>query len=338
VLIGQPSKPGTAGISGRHQAELRLTRKRISLRIIVTGIAGAAFLGSAALAFVLYAPDKPRATLEAAYPGEYRTVDGVRLRLRDSGPRGAPAVVMLHGFGASLETWEPWAHSLSAHYRVIRFDLPGFGLTGADPAGDYTDARTMKVLADLMDQLGIARASLIGNSLGGRIAWNFAATYPDRVTRLVLVSPDGFASPGFEYDKASKPPLMMQALPYVAPRGMLKANLAAAYARPEALSEETVTRYRDMMLAPGVRPAILARMGQTILRNPAPTLARIQAPTLLLWGEQDGMIPISNAADYLRDLPGARLVRLPGLGHVPFEEDPVRSLVPVEQFLSGAVP
>ena len=306
--------------------------------MILGGVAGLAVLGVATLAFWLYAPDKPRAVLEAAYPGEYRTVDGVRLRLRDTGPRDAPAVILLHGFGASLETWEPWAQALSAHFRVIRFDLPGFGLTGADPTGDYSDAREMKILADLMDQLGVARASLVGNSLGGRIAWSFAALHPDRVARLVLISPDGFASPGFAYGKAPEVPLIMKALPYIAPRGLLKSNLAVAYAHPQALSETTVTRYRDLMLAPGVRSALLARMGQTILRDPAPILARIQAPTLLLWGEKDGMIPISNAADYLRDLPHATLVRLPNLGHVPFEEDPARSLPPVERFLSGQTP
>ena len=292
------------------------------------------FAGLIGTALYLYAPDKPRAALEAMYPGAYRTVGGVRLRLRDSGPRDAPAVILIHGFGSSLETWEPWAQALSARFRVIRFDLPGFGLSGADPTGDYTDAREMKLLAGLMDQLGIARASLIGNSLGGRIAWSFAALYPDRVARLVLISPDGFASPGFEYDQPPEVPLIMKALPYIAPRAMLKQNLAAAYANPAALSERTLTRYRDMMLAPGVRPAILARMEQVILRDPAPTLARIKAPTLLLWGEKDAMIPISNAADYVRALPGAKLVRLPNLGHVPFEEDPARSLPPVEKFLS----
>jgi pimeloyl-ACP methyl ester carboxylesterase len=116
---------------------------------------------------------------------------------------------------------------------------------------------------------------------------------------------------------------------------MLRANLAVAYARPERLTEATVTRYRDMMLAPGVRRAMLARMGQTVLHDPAPILARITAPVLLLWGERDAMIPIGNAADYLRDLPHASLVRLPDLGHVPFEEDPARSLPPVEAFLSA---
>jgi pimeloyl-ACP methyl ester carboxylesterase len=306
--------------------------------MIVTWATGLTIMAIVALALVLYTPDKSRAALEAAYPGDYHVVDGLRLRVRDTGPRDAPAVILLHGFGASLETWEPWAQALSARFRVIRLDLPGFGLTGADPTGDYTDARTGKILNDLMDQLRVDRASLIGNSLGGRMAWNFAALHPDRVTRLVLVSPDGFASPGFAYDTPPKTPLMMKALPYFAPRGLLKSTLAAAYAHPQALREATVTRYRDMMLAPGVRTAILARMDQTILRDPAPILARITTPTLLLWGEKDGMIPISNAADYLRLLPHATLVRLPDLGHVPFEEDPVRSLPPVERFLSGETP
>ena len=92
------------------------------------------------------------------------------------------------------------------------------------------------------------------------------------------------------------------------------------------------------MLAPGVRVAILTRMGQTMLRDPVPVLKEINAPTLLLWGEEDAMIPISNADDYLQDLPNATLVRLPGLGHLPFEEDPVQSLLPLERFLSGKAP
>jgi pimeloyl-ACP methyl ester carboxylesterase len=306
--------------------------------MIILGAAGLAGLAVIALALWLYAPDKPRAVLEAAYPGDYVTVDGARLRLRDTGPRDAPAVILLHGFGASLETWEPWAQALSSTYRVIRIDLPGFGLSGPDPTGDYSDRRAVQILADLMNQLGLRRASLIGNSLGGRIAWTFAAAHPERVTRLVLISPDGFASPGFAYGKAPKVPLMMQALPYVAPRGLLKANLAVAYGRPDRLNAATLTRYRDLLLAPGVRRAILARTGQVILRDPAPILAGVQAPTLLLWGEKDGMIPIRNAADYLRDLPHATLVRLPGLGHVPFEEDPATSLAPVERFLAGSTP
>ncbi|MDN2581787.1 alpha/beta hydrolase [Aquibium sp. ELW1220] len=307
-------------------------------KMVLAWLAGLGALAIIASTVLLYAPDKSRAVLEVAYPGDYRTVGGVRLRLRDTGPRDAPAVILLHGFGASLDTWEAWAQALSSRFRVVRFDLPGFGLTGTDPTGDYTDARAIEILLGLMDQLGIHRAGIVGNSLGGRIAWNFAARHPDRVSRLVLVSPDGFASPGFAYGKAADVPLMMRALPYVAPRGMLKANLAAAYARPEALSEMTVTRYRDMLLAPGVRAAILARLEQTVLRDPGPVLSNIRTPTLFLGGEMDGMIPISNAADYLRLMPNAILVRLPDAGHLPFEEDPLGSLPPVERFLCGETP
>ena len=157
----------------------------------------------------LYTPDKSRASLEAEYgaiPADFLTVAGLRLHVRDTGPRVAPAVILLHGFGASLQTWDAWASVLQAHMRVIRCDLPGFGLTGEDPTGDYTDARTVAVLGALMDRLGLARASLIGNSLGGKIAWMFAADQSERTDKLVLISPDGFASPGFEYDKAPDVP------------------------------------------------------------------------------------------------------------------------------------
>ena len=253
-------------------------------------------LAIAALAIWLYAPDKPRAALEAAYPSTYREVAGLRLRLRDTGPRDAPALIMLHGFGSSLDTWEPWATALSRRYRVIRLDLPGFGLTGPDPTGDYSDQRTLVILAGLMDQLGLQRAAFIGNSLGGRFAWQFAAAHPERVTRLVLISPDGFASPGFEYGRAPEVPLMMEAMPWVGPRSLIRANLAPAWARPDALPDAVLDRYRDMLLAPGVRRAILDRTRQTVLTDPSARLKRITAPTLLLWGEEDHMIPVRNAA------------------------------------------
>ena len=284
----------------------------------------------------LYTPDRKASWLAARYVAaddQFITMLGVRLRVRISGPADAPVVILLHGFGGSLETWEPWAVVLSKQYRVVRFDLPGFGLTGPDPSGDYTDARTVRLLAALMDALGVQKASLIGNSLGGKIAWNFAVEYPGRVEKLVLISPDGFASPGFEYGVKPKLPAVMRLLPYTLPRFMLRMNLAVAYADPKRLSDATLTRYQDMMLAPGDRQAMLERMVQVMLVPPGPELAKITAPTLILWGERDGMIPFSNSADYVRDIPGARLVALPGLGHVPFEEDPAGSLPPVLAFL-----
>jgi pimeloyl-ACP methyl ester carboxylesterase len=285
----------------------------------------------------LYVPDEARADLEARYaspPSTFVQAEGVRVHLRDTGKRDGPAIFMLHGFGASLHTWEAWAQALSADYRVIRFDLPGFGLTGTDPTGDYTDARAIQVLAALMDRLRVRRAILIGNSMGGRIALEFAASHPARVSRLVLISPDGFASPGLAYTLAAEAPVTVGLLPYLLPAPLLRMHIAAAYGDPQRLTEEVVARYRDMILAPGVRAAVLPRMEQMVAQNPGPLLRRVHVPVLLLWGEKDGMIPISCAAGFLAALPDARLVALPGLGHVPQEESPAEALEPVRNFLA----
>jgi pimeloyl-ACP methyl ester carboxylesterase len=293
------------------------TRLRIALAVPAVAIIGACAL--------LYTPDAPRAALEAKYappPSVFMQVSGVRLHVRDTGPKTAPAVILLHGFGSSLQTWDAWAKDLEPDHRVIRFDLPGFGLTGPDPSGDYSDARSMTVLIALMDALGVKRASIVGNSMGGRIAWTFAALHPERTAKLVLISPDGFASPGFAYGVSPKTPLLMRALPYVLPAPMLRASLAPAYANPRTLTDALFTRYRDMMAAPGVRRAILDRLPQQVLTDPRPVLATIKAPTLLLWGKEDKMIPVSNAADYMRALPDGTRTELPGVGHLPQEEAP----------------
>jgi pimeloyl-ACP methyl ester carboxylesterase len=284
----------------------------------------------------LWTPDKSRAALEAEYlnaPGDMIEVSGQRLHVRDTGPKDAPAVIMLHGFGASLHTWEPWARALQGEFRVIRLDLPGAGLSEPDSTGVYTDARTIELLTALMDRLGVARASLIGNSIGGRIAWTFAARHPDRVTKLVLISPDGFESPGIAYGQKPEVPAMAEIMRYVLPKPLLRTNLAAAYGDPAALTDATVDRYYDLMLAPGARGALIARMEQTVRENPVPLLQSIRAPVLLVWGENDAMIPVSNAADYTRALPNSTVVSFPGLGHVPQEEAPEESLEPVEAFL-----
>jgi pimeloyl-ACP methyl ester carboxylesterase len=304
--------------------------------LALIGIGIAAAVGGTA--WWAHTPDLPREALEARYLGSrdaYVQVPGIRLRVRDSGPREAPAVLLLHGFGASLETWEGWAAGLADRFRVVRVDLPGFGLTGPDPTGDYSDTRSVAVLAALLDALGIARASLVGNSLGGRIAWRFATAHPDRVERLVLVAPDGFESKGFEYGKAPDVGIALRLMRHVLPRPLVRMSLAPAYGDPSVLTDALLDRYRDLMRAPGVRAAMIARLEQSILEDPRPALARIGAPTLLVWGTKDAMIPVANAQDYRRAMPDARLVEFPALGHVPHEEAPAESLPPVRRFLEG---
>jgi pimeloyl-ACP methyl ester carboxylesterase len=265
-----------------------------------------------------------------------RQVLGVRLHVRDSGPRDAPAVLMLHGFGASLHTWEAWAADFSTDMRVITLDLPGSGLSGPDPTGDYSDARSITLILALLDQFGLSQVALVGNSIGGRMAWTMAAKHPQRVSRLVLVSPDGFASPGFAYGKPAEVPATLGLMRYTLPQWLLKMSLVGAYADPAVLTPELSQRYHDLMLAPGSRDALIARMQQTVLVDPVPMLRNIAAPTLLLWGKQDGMIPIGNAQDYLRTIAGSRLVALDGVGHLPQEESPAKSAALVREFLREA--
>lgn len=291
----------------------------------------------AALAFWLWTPDRPRAELERKYlaaPGDLIDVAGLRLHVRDSGRKDAPALVLLHGFASSLHTWEPWAKMLEADHRVVRLDLPGHGLTGPDPRGDQSQARMEAVVLALMDRLGLARATLVGNSMGGRVAWAFAAAHPERIDKLVLISPDGFASPGRAYGQRFEAPAALTIMTYALPKAFVRPQLASAYGDPKALTDESFQRYYDLLLAPGVRAAMIATMEQTVIFDPAPVLAKIRAPTLLLWGERDALIPFSNAADYLKALPNARLVSFPALGHVPFEEAPRQTVEPLRAFLA----
>jgi len=289
------------------------------------------------LAIWFYTPDGRRAELEqrwAAPPSTFIEVEGLRLHLRDTGPRAAPTILLLHGFGSSLHTWDDVAAGLEDQFRVLRIDLPGFGLTGPDPFNDYSDARAHVVIGALLDRMGLERAHLVGSSMGGRIAWTFAAAHPDRVDRLVLMAPDGFASPGRPYGEQNSLPPLMRLLPHTLPRFMVRLSMAPAYADSAQLTDALVDRYHAMLIAPGVRPAILDRLLQNVLVPPEPLLAQITAPTLLLWGEKDGMVPVTNAEDYLRVMPNARRVVLPDIGHVPMEEAPATVVRVLREFFS----
>lgn len=299
----------------------------------------AALLGGCALVF-LWTPDRPRAELEDAYlrsSADLMEVAGTTLHVRVDGPADgagdAPAVILLHGFGSSLHSWDAWARNLQEAFRVVRFDLPGAGLSPPDATGRYDDARAFEILLGLMARLGVGEAALIGNSVGGRIAWSFAAEHPGRVTRLVLVAPDGFASAGFDYGQAPEVGALTHAMRAFMPKFLVRMNLVQSYGDPDALDPRTVDRYFDLLRAPGVRKALIDRMEQTVLQDPRPRLAAIPVPVLLLWGEEDRLIPVSNAEDYLAVLPNAERVILPGLGHLPQEEAPAKSLAPAEDFL-----
>ena len=295
----------------------------------------AALLVSVSL-WLAWTPDLARERLLQSYAraGTAQLMVGAQpYFIQDTGPRDAPTLVLLHGFGASLQTWDAWSQALETQWRVVRIDVPAFGLTGPAVDNDYSDAADVARLLALLDHLGLQRVAVGGHSMGGRIAWNFAAAHPERVSHLVLVAPDGFPDPRstteFTYQVSPWLGLMKLSLPAWA----LKLGVAPAYGDEKLLTADTMRRYQDMMRAPGVRTALIERMRQSRNSDPVPRLQSLKMPILLVWGDKDAFIPISNAQDYLNAIPHATLASIPLAGHVVHEEAPQPSVQAVKEFL-----
>ena len=286
--------------------------------------------------WLAWTPDLPREALLQSYarPGtSFVQVAGQPVFLQDTGPRDAPTLVLLHGFGASLQTWDAWAAELDKDWRVVRMDVAAFGLTGAALNNDYSDAADVARLLALLDHLGLQRVALGGHSMGGRIAWNFAAAHPERISQLLLVSPDGFPDPRSTNEHTYQVSPWLGLMKYSLPAWALKLGVAPAYGDEKLLTADTMRRYQDMMRAPGVRAALMERMRQSRNSDPVPRLQTLKMPVLLVWGEKDAFIPISNAQDYLQAIPHATLATIPQAGHVVHEEAPLPSVQAVQAFL-----
>ena len=281
-------------------------------------------------------PDRPVEALVARWappPSDFIEVKGQVVHLRDEGPRGdAAPIVLLHGTSASLHTWEGWARELKTRRRVISFDLPGFGLTGPF-AGQYTpddyrgDSYARFVL-DMLDVLKVPRVVLGGNSLGGEIAWRVATLAPERVERLILVDASGPA--GFVMARL---PVLGWISQHVLPRELVAQGLANVYGDPSRVTPALVDRYFELTLREGNRRALGQRLRQLQHGQDVARIDTVRQPALILWGARDRLIPPAVAQEFERRIAGSQRVVLDGLGHVPHEEDPARSLVPVKAFL-----
>lgn len=285
-------------------------------------------------------PDLATAALEARWaapPSQFIDVKGQRVHLRDEGPRAdSSPLLLIHGTSASLHTWDGWAAALRGRRRVIRFDLPGFGLTGPNARADYSDAAHAQFVVDLADALGLQRFVLAGNSLGGEVAWRAALLAPQRVEKLILVDAAGYAFVpeavplGFAI---ALNPLTAWMTPYSLPRALVDSSVRNVYGDPSRVTPALVERYFQLTLRAGNRRALVQRLRQFVPGEQAARLRELKLPTLILWGERDRLIPPDSARRFAADIAGSELVMLTRLGHVPHEEDPSASLVPVRRFL-----
>lgn len=294
----------------------------------------------AALGFaVSKAPDRSLESLVPRWappPSDFVDIDGLLVHYRDEGPSSDPLpIVLIHGTSASLHTWEGWVAELKATRRVISFDLPGFGLTGPNADNDYSDPRYVAFVRQFLARLGVGRAIVGGNSLGGEIAWQLALADPARVAGLVLVD-----AAGFDFTPESLPlgfaiariPVVREPMRWVLPRRAIEDSVLNVYGDPSRVTAALVDRYYELALREGNRVALMRRMDQ-LAPGPYQRLPEIKVPTLILWGERDRLIPLRWGREFEKAIPGSRLVVFPKLGHVPQEEDPAATLAALRDWL-----
>lgn len=269
-------------------------------------------------------------------------LDGFNVHYRDEGSRDKPVLVMIHGVVASLHTWDGWVSAFAPHYRIIRFDVPGFSLTGPKRDGDYSAERMMRVFGLLLDYLGIAKASIAGNSLGGYIAWNFAVAAPERVDKLVLIDPAGYPMAKVPWMIAAAAlPGATWAMPLWMPRALIAQGIKEVYGEPGRIKPGVIDRYYDLTRRPGNRRAmmdifrVLLKVNREELHTTPERVAKIQAPTLLMWGDRDRWISPRHVPLWQRDLPGIQVKTYAGAGHIPMEEIPERTAADALRFLQG---
>lgn len=287
-----------------------------------------------------YRSDIPLEKLKAKYatpPSRFVRLAPLDVHYRDEGPRtDSVPLVLLHGTGASLLTWNGWVREMKFQRRLIRMDLPGYGLTGATETETLSMASYVAFLQHFLDKMGVSRVDLAGNSLGGGIAWQYALAHPEQVRRLILIDAGGYPTQSESVPIAfrlARVPLLKNILVKITPRSLAERSLKNVYADDSKVTDPLIDQYYELALRPGNREAFIRRLG-----NPSPAdwpkIAHIRAPTLILWGQQDGLIPVANAYRFHRDLPNDTLVILPNAGHVPMEELPDETAEIVLDFLS----
>ena len=295
---------------------------------------------------ILYKGDIPKDVVDARYTSpdsQFSELGDLgRVHYRDEGRRQAPPIILLHGSNASLHTFEPWVTRLKDKFRVVTIDLPGHGLTGEVPTGDYSNEAMVAVVNALANKLGLEHFVIGGNSMGGSIALRYALDHPNKITGLVLINSSGFMRKRIQNDDSQgvlafrllKNPWFRAIGEVMDPYYFVSQGLEAAFHQQAAVTEAMVMRYYDLALREGTRKATMKRFSATEDKKyQAQDLARINVPTLLMWGKEDAVAPFAFASGYETLIPDISTAYYDGVGHIPMEEVPEISAADLIAFM-----
>lgn len=259
-------------------------------------------------------------------------VDGVPTRVLSAGE--GPALLFLHGTGGSGKVWFNQLRRFEAAYHVLAPDLPGYGRTPLPETLRSIDDYPAFV-QHLMDALGLERAVLIGNSMGGRVALQLALDAPERVAGLVLVNASGLKLPGIPtVNVRETDPAEFASLLFYNPSSR-SANPSSRGANPSTTDPGAIAaRLTQTPEQRQARETMLRLTAGPLRRDMQDRLGEIQAPTLVIWGEGDRIIPAAYAEAFAAGIPHARLELIPRAGHVPMLEKPGAVNEAIARFLS----
>ncbi len=293
--------------------------------------------------FIFRTPDTDREEMIAKYGNDASAFlddgQGGQIHYRDEGNPDGPVLVLIHGSNGNIQTWEGVVSELAGKYRLLSLDLYGHGLTGPNPAGQY-DADTMiGAVTRVLDAAGVERAAWVGNSMGGWLSWRAGLAVPERISGLVLID-----ASGAQVEEKVKPYLGARLarssigqllLPEITPRFLVKSSLEENYADPSLISEDLVDLYWELLRFPGNRKAAVDRA--KVERQPEKwnEVGNLTMPVLLLWGEQDSVVPLSHGQAFANAIPGSELVIYPDAGHLPMEETPKQVAEDIDRWMEN---
>ena len=294
------------------------------------------------LGFVLFnwRNDVPVEILTKKYgsaASKFVEVERMQVHFRDQGiATDTLPIVLIHGTGSSLHTWEAWVNELRNEHRIITLDLPAYGLTGPNQTGDYSQDFYVNFMDKFLTKLNVKRCVLGGNSLGGSITWAYALEHPERVSKMILVDAGGYPMVSKSVPIAfqlARFPVLSNLFKYVMPRSIIEKSLRNVYVHDERITDELIDRYYDLALRDGNRKAFIERMKISNTNDKYLKIKTLMMPTLIIWGQQDGLIPPSVGEQFHQDLANDTLVIFKDLGHTPMEEDPLITVKAVKEFL-----